>query len=200
MEVPALTAAARTAAVSEAGASFSPSSTEQAEPTPTSTTAIPKVSDRMAPSCRGTVVDVSETRAEHDSMGDVEVPRDALWRAQTQRAIDNFPISGLTLQPRHIQALAHVKAAAAHANEDVSRGLASYFLWGKLIHGYADAFASQFKQYGIRPVPTGCLVCDAELAYWNEYNRVVRGSLVKKHGKDLIQEFETSYWSHRVGQ
>jgi len=50
-------------------------------------------------------------------MGDVEVPRDALWRAQTQRAIDNFPISGLTLQPRHIQALAHVKAAAAHANE-----------------------------------------------------------------------------------
>ena len=49
-------------------------------------------------------------------MGEVEVPRDALWRAQTQRAIENFPISGLTLQPRHIQALAHVKAAAATAN------------------------------------------------------------------------------------
>ncbi len=71
----------------------------------------------MPPSCRGTVLDVSETRTEHDSMGDVEVPRDALWRAQTQRAIDNFPISGLTLQPRHIQALGHVKAAAARANE-----------------------------------------------------------------------------------
>jgi fumarate hydratase class II len=41
-------------------------------------------------------------------MGDVEVPRDALWRAQTQRAVENFPISGLTLQPRHVQALAHV--------------------------------------------------------------------------------------------
>ena len=49
-------------------------------------------------------------------MGAVEVPRDALWRAQTQRAIENFPISGLTLQPRHVQALAHVKAAAATAN------------------------------------------------------------------------------------
>src|SRR5918993_1559082 len=49
-------------------------------------------------------------------MGEVEVPRDALWRAQTQRAIENFPISGLTLQPRHVQALAHVKAAAATAN------------------------------------------------------------------------------------
>ena len=46
-------------------------------------------------------------------MGEVEVPREALWRAQTQRAIENFPISGLTLQPRHVQALAHVKAAAA---------------------------------------------------------------------------------------
>jgi fumarate hydratase class II len=50
-------------------------------------------------------------------MGEVHVPREALWRAQTQRAIENFPISGLTLQPRHIQALAHVKAAAATANE-----------------------------------------------------------------------------------
>ncbi|TGN64064.1 class II fumarate hydratase [Nocardioides eburneiflavus] len=59
---------------------------------------------------------MNETRIEHDSMGEVEVPRDALWRAQTQRAIDNFPISGLTLQPRHVQALAHVKAAAATAN------------------------------------------------------------------------------------
>ena len=49
-------------------------------------------------------------------MGEVAVPRDALWRAQTQRAVENFPISGLTLQPRHIQALAHVKAAAATAN------------------------------------------------------------------------------------
>jgi fumarate hydratase class II len=49
-------------------------------------------------------------------MGEVEVPRDALWRAQTQRAIENFPISGLRLQPRHIQALGHVKAAAATAN------------------------------------------------------------------------------------
>ena len=57
-----------------------------------------------------------DTRIEHDSMGEVAVPRDALWRAQTQRAVENFPISGITLQPRHIQALAHVKAAAATVN------------------------------------------------------------------------------------
>ena len=70
----------------------------------------------MRPEDAGNVEGVSETRTEHDSMGEVEVPRDALWRAQTQRAVENFPISGLTLQPRHIQALAHVKAAAASAN------------------------------------------------------------------------------------
>src|ERR671933_1841059 len=56
------------------------------------------------------------TRTEHDSMGDVEVPRDALWRAQTQRAVENFPISGSRLEPEHVQALALVKAAAARVN------------------------------------------------------------------------------------
>ena len=66
----------------------------------------------------GTVEGV-DTRTEHDSMGDVEVPVDALWRAQTQRAIENFPISGARLERRHIQALALVKAAAARANADL---------------------------------------------------------------------------------
>jgi fumarate hydratase class II len=56
------------------------------------------------------------TRIEHDSMGDVEVPRDALWRAQTQRAVENFPISGSRLEAEHVQALALVKAAAARVN------------------------------------------------------------------------------------
>ena len=56
------------------------------------------------------------TRTEHDSMGDVEVPRDALWRAQTQRAVENFPISGSPLEQEHVQALALVKAAAARVN------------------------------------------------------------------------------------
>src|SRR6476646_6374823 len=51
-------------------------------------------------------------RIEHDSMGDVRVPEDALWRAQTQRAVENFPISGTPLEPDLIHAIAHVKAAA----------------------------------------------------------------------------------------
>ena len=40
-----------------------------------------------------------EFRIEHDTMGEVKVPRDALWRAQTQRAVENFPISGRPLAP-----------------------------------------------------------------------------------------------------
>ena len=60
--------------------------------------------------------DRGETRIEHDSMGEVAVPKDALWRAQTQRAVENFPISGARLEADHVQALALVKAAAARVN------------------------------------------------------------------------------------
>ncbi|HEX2896211.1 MAG TPA: class II fumarate hydratase [Marmoricola sp.] len=61
----------------------------------------------------------SQYRIEHDSMGEVRVPAEALWRAQTQRAIENFPISGTRLEPRHIHALAAVKAAAATVNAEL---------------------------------------------------------------------------------
>jgi fumarate hydratase class II len=55
-------------------------------------------------------------RIERDSMGALEVPADALWGAQTQRAVQNFPISGLTLPRAFIRALALIKQAAAMAN------------------------------------------------------------------------------------
>ncbi|UEJ82378.1 class II fumarate hydratase [Brachybacterium halotolerans subsp. kimchii] len=60
-----------------------------------------------------------EYRIEHDTMGEVRVPVDALYGAQTQRAVENFPISGQGLEPAHIHALAQVKKAAARANEDL---------------------------------------------------------------------------------
>jgi fumarate hydratase class II len=55
-------------------------------------------------------------RTERDSMGDLQVPADALYGAQTQRAIDNFPISGLHLPRPFIRALGLIKAAAAEVN------------------------------------------------------------------------------------
>ncbi len=57
-----------------------------------------------------------KTRIEHDSLGELEVPEDALWGAQTQRAVENFPVSGLTLPPAFLKALALIKYACAEAN------------------------------------------------------------------------------------
>ena len=58
-------------------------------------------------------------RTEHDSMGELKVPADALWGAQTQRAIQNFPISGLAMPRQFIAALGLVKWAAAGANAEL---------------------------------------------------------------------------------
>ena len=55
-------------------------------------------------------------RVEHDSMGEVRVPAAARWQAQTQRAVENFPVSGQRLERAHIAALARIKAAAAKVN------------------------------------------------------------------------------------
>jgi fumarate hydratase, class II len=55
-------------------------------------------------------------RVERDSMGDVLVPFWAKWRAQTQRAVENFPVSGQRIERAHIEALARIKGAAAEVN------------------------------------------------------------------------------------
>lgn len=61
----------------------------------------------------------TEYRIEHDTMGEVKVPKDALYAAQTQRAVENFPISGRGLSDHHIAALGQVKRAAAIANKEL---------------------------------------------------------------------------------
>src|SRR5258707_217390 len=64
---------------------------------------------------------MSEFRIEKDSMGDVKVPAQAYYGAQTQRAVENFPISGQPLPKRLIRALGLVKVAAAAANRDLGK-------------------------------------------------------------------------------
>ncbi len=61
----------------------------------------------------------SNFRTEKDSMGELNVPADALYGAQTQRAVDNFPVSGLTLPDSFIHALGLIKAACATANAEL---------------------------------------------------------------------------------
>src|SRR6056297_1523641 len=58
-------------------------------------------------------------RTEQDSLGEMQVPSDAYWGAQTQRAVENFPISGLTFGRRYVRALGVVKKSAARANRDL---------------------------------------------------------------------------------
>ncbi|MFC7021456.1 MULTISPECIES: class II fumarate hydratase [Haloarcula] len=60
-----------------------------------------------------------EFRTEQDSLGEMAVPADAYWGAQTQRAVENFPISGETFGRRFVRALGVVKKAAARANRDL---------------------------------------------------------------------------------
>ena len=58
-------------------------------------------------------------RTVRDSMGELQVPEDALWGAQTQRAVNNFPISGMTMPRQFIAALGYVKWACAGANAEL---------------------------------------------------------------------------------
>ncbi len=60
-----------------------------------------------------------KVRIDHDSMGELAVPEAALWGAQTQRAVDNFPVSGLVMPRGFIRALGLVKWAAARANAEL---------------------------------------------------------------------------------
>jgi len=65
--------------------------------------------------------DEERYRTESDSLGEMQVPADAYWGAQTQRALENFPISGITFGRRFVRALGVVKKAAAQANRDLDQ-------------------------------------------------------------------------------
>jgi len=103
------------------------------------------------------VVDnAAEYRIEHDTMGEVRVPKSALYRAQTQRAVENFPISGSRLEPQQIQALARIKKAAAQANArlgvldaDIAKAIeeaADEVISGR--HGFIEHFPVDVYQTG----------------------------------------------------
>ena len=95
-----------------------------------------------------------KTRSERDSLGSIDVPADALWGAQTQRALENFPISGIPLPQRFISALALIKSCVASANGEL----------GELDQDTADAIAAAadkihagqyHDQFGIDVFQTG---------------------------------------------
>jgi fumarate hydratase class II len=88
---------------------------------------------------------MTEWRIEHDSMGDVRVPADAKWRAQTQRAVENFPISGQRIERAHIEALARIKAAAAKVN--ASLGVLSEDMAKAIVAAADEVAAGQWDDH-----------------------------------------------------
>jgi fumarate hydratase class II len=93
-------------------------------------------------------------RTEHDSMGDVLVPAAAKWRAQTQRAIENFPVSGMRLERAHIAALAQIKGAAARVNADL--GVIDADLAAAIESAAAEVAAGQWdEQFPLDVFQTG---------------------------------------------
>src|SRR5580693_3370141 len=96
----------------------------------------------------------SEFRIEKDSMGEVKVPAQAYYGAQTQRAVENFPISGQPLPKRLIHALGLVKAAAALANRDL--GKLKPEIAGPIIAAAREVAAGKFDdQFPIDVYQTG---------------------------------------------
>ena len=93
-------------------------------------------------------------RTERDTMGEVLVPADALWRAQTQRAVENFPLSGQRVDPAIVRALARIKGVAAEVNVDLGildpeRGAAIAAAARAVVDGgHADQFPVDVYQTG----------------------------------------------------
>jgi len=93
-------------------------------------------------------------RTEYDAMGAVEIPSDALWGAQTQRAVENFPISGLRFGRRFLHALGHVKRACARANLDL--GLLSQPLGEAIVQACDELIAGRWDdQFPVDVFQTG---------------------------------------------
>jgi fumarate hydratase class II len=93
-------------------------------------------------------------RTEHDSLGPLSVPADALWGAQTQRAVENFPISGTPMPASFIQAVARIKAACARANQTLE--LLSQTKADAIVQAATDIIEGQYlDQFPVDVFQTG---------------------------------------------
>ncbi len=92
-----------------------------------------------------TAASSQDFRIEKDSLGEVQVPRDALWGAQTQRAVQNFPISGLRPMPMFIRAQAFIKRAAAEVHRDL--GLLEERLAGAILQAADEILEGRWDEH-----------------------------------------------------
>src|SRR5450759_2742058 len=93
-------------------------------------------------------------RIERDSLGEVRVPADALYAAQTQRAVENFPISGMRPYPAFVWSMAVIKRAAAEVNRDL--GLLDPKLADAIVQAAQEVIDGQhYDQFVVDPFQAG---------------------------------------------
>src|SRR5215510_6434635 len=88
---------------------------------------------------------IRDSRIERDSMGEMRVPADALYGAQTQRAIENFPISNLRFPREFIRAMGLIKLAAARTNMEL--GLLNKTLGNAIVQASQEVIDGKLDQY-----------------------------------------------------
>ncbi|APT83036.1 class II fumarate hydratase [Corynebacterium ammoniagenes] len=121
---------------------------------------------------------MTEYRIEHDTMGEVKVPKGALWSAQTQRAVENFPISGRGLESAQIRAMGLLKAACAQVNKD-SGALDAEIADAIIAAGQEIASGKYDDEFPIDVFQTGSGTSS------NMNTNEVIASLAKQNGVDL---------------
>lgn len=90
---------------------------------------------------------MSDYRIEKDSLGEVKVPKDALYAAQTQRAVENFPISGLKPWPAFVWSMVMIKRAAAEVNRDL--GLLDEKIANAIIQAADEVLDGQYREHWV---------------------------------------------------
>ena len=121
-------------------------------------------------------------RVERDSMGEVKVPREALFGAQTRRALDNFPISDLRFQRRFLQALGAIKLESANVNYEL--GLLDYELKDAIVEAAEEVVEGRLdNQFVLDIFQTGSGTStnmNANEVISNRAIQILEGELVSK--------------------
>lgn len=120
-----------------------------------------------------------EYRIEHDTMGEVKVPVNALYRAQTQRAVENFPISGTGLEREHIIALARIKKAAALANTQL--GIMAQEICDAIVASADEVISGSYHEH----FPVDVFQTGSGTSSNMNMNEVLATLATKKLGKDV---------------
>src|SRR5512139_458870 len=125
----------------------------------------------------------SNTRIERDSLGEIRVPADALYGAQTQRAVENFPISGLKPWPAFIWSMATIKRAAAEVNRDL--GLLEEKPAGAIIQAAQEVIDGKWNdQFVVDPFQAGAGTShnmNANEVIANRATQILGGTLGEYH-------------------